>query len=142
MHEALVAKGARLSIAIADSCNNVVEVEEEYSATSTSPEVELRREVATMTMFADFRGHIIMKSSKEPFSFYRPDSEGYFTRQLFGVLLAPPWSDEAKLLWDKTLKAAAVPIAVPPHMQMPGESPMQTVQTAAYEATLSYEPAN
>jgi hypothetical protein len=141
--QTLVSKKAKLTIVVTDSCNNVAVPPGESFAQAMHAEVMQKRLIdATMVMFSRFRGQIIMASSEEKsFSFYRPDSEGYFTRQFFAALMNPKVVDFS-LLWKETLRTATKPINIPPHLQMRGEKGMQKVQTPAYEEKISFEPSN
>ena len=109
----LKAKGARLVITVADTCNVILPVTETPLAAKGVIEERIR------AMFLNYKGSILITSSKrEQASWYYP-SGGIFTAKFFQLLRDPPDIDHSKL-WDAILEKAREKILV----SSPGQRPI------------------
>jgi hypothetical protein len=109
----LRAKGARLVITVADTCNVILPVAEAPLAAKGVIEERIR------AMFLNYKGSILITSSKrEEASWYYP-SGGIFTARFFQLLRDPPDIDHSKL-WDAILEKAREKIMV----SSPGQRPI------------------
>jgi hypothetical protein len=109
----LKAKGARLVITVADTCNVILPVTETPLAAKGVIEERIR------AMFLNYKGSILITSSKrEQASWYYP-SGGIFTAKFFQLLRDPPEIDHSKL-WDAVLEKAREKIMV----SSPGQRPV------------------
>jgi len=101
----LKAKGARLVITVADTCNIILPVAEAPLASKGVIEERIR------AMFLNYKGSILVTSSKrEQESWYNPTG-GLFTVKFLRLLREPPDVDQSKL-WDAILERARERILV------------------------------
>ena len=95
---ALTKKGARLTITIADSCNNAVGALQMMQVAGKMTKEQI------WAMYRDYKGHILMSSSATgEFSFYELGDNGYgkFTAQLETAhYVSPPENVEYEGLWN------------------------------------------
>lgn len=109
----LKAKGARLVITVADTCNVILPVAETPLAAKGVIEERIR------AMFLNYKGSILITSSKRgQYSWYYP-SGGIFTAKFFQLLRDPPDIDHSKI-WDAILENAREKIMV----SSPGQQPI------------------
>ena len=128
----LKSKGPRLLIVGADSCNNL----------APRPSIEINEEKFLLKdqlydMFRNYRGNILITSAKPgEFSFYRDHSLGYFTKQLLNALTSASGGASGEI-WNTLLARATSVIDIPPHKQLPDESPMQKQQHPIFRKELT-----
>ena len=114
----LKAKGARLTLAVADTCNAIQPVRELEAPVRAGAAPDQIR-----TMFLNFRGFILMSSSKTgEFSWYQQEG-GLFTTRFLKLLKNPPQAPAARL-WDSVIATATKAFPV----TSDGVSVMQTPQ--------------
>ena len=107
INAALLEKKARLTITIADACNNFLQ-EAPLTPRMAQPPIHSER---IKTMFRKFRGNLIMSGSKPgQFSYYFTTG-GYFTQQLMNALQRPQDVASAKL-WEAAVNSATEQILV------------------------------
>ena len=110
----LASKGARLTITAADTCNVIIPVPEEPLKARGLIEEHIR------AMFLNYRGNILLTSSKRgQFSWYYPTG-GVFTSKLLRLLRNPP-DAEPQDLW----KAIFAKIQEKIMLSFPGGSVVQ-----------------
>jgi len=86
-------KGARLTITVADTCNVIIPVPEEPLKAKGVIEQSIR------TLFSNYKGNILITSSKRgQYSWYYPTG-GLFTGKFLGLLRNPP-DVEPRRLWQ------------------------------------------
>src|SRR5262245_5996303 len=118
INTALLGKGARMTITIADACNNFLQLEP-LAPRMAQPPIPHDR---IKTMFRKFRGNLIMSGSRPgQFSYYFKTG-GFFTNQLMDALERPLDVASAKL-WEDTVTRAKermmIPLAGGPEPQDP-----------------------
>jgi hypothetical protein len=107
---------ARLTIVIADTCNNIANILPEIK---NLPQIELQMEqaqefmTATQLMYHDYRGQIIMWSAKrEECSVYRYHNKGYFTDQIMSAFNNAQHSVFPDTIWKEFVADATKPITL------------------------------
>jgi hypothetical protein len=126
----LTDKKARLTIAGADSCNNIIAAPQARVAPAL-----VTPTAAINTMFLKYEGSILIASSAPgEFSYYPNKSIGLFTKQFIDALSNPP-GVKPDLIWEQVIARATVPIDVPPH-----ELPPQDKQHPPHREELRYLP--
>jgi Caspase domain len=119
-HE-LKAKGARLTLAVADTCNVLQAVPEPEVPTRGADADQIR------AMFLNFRGLILMSSSKTgEFSWYQYEG-GLFTTRFLELLKNPPPAPATRL-WDSVIAAATTAFPVTSDGVTVIQSPQQVVE--------------
>jgi Caspase domain len=106
VHTALLQKHARLTITIADACNDYLE----GGGTPKMAKIEHRDLVKAM--FRQFRGNLVMSGAKPGLSSYYFTTGGLFTNQLMDALESPLEGPIPKL-WEQAIERAMVPIPIP-----------------------------
>jgi Caspase domain len=106
VHAALLQKHARLTITIADACNNFLQ---EGVAAPRMARIEGAARIKAM--LRQFRGGLVMSGSKRgQFSYYFTTG-GYFTNQLLEVL-ENPLEGSPSQLWAEAIKRATAPMQI------------------------------
>ena len=106
VHTALLQKHARLTITVADSCNDFLQ------GAGTPKMAKVEHPDLVRAMFRQFRGGLVMSGSKPGQSSYYFTTGGFFTNQLMDALESPLEGPTPKL-WEQAINRAMVPIPIP-----------------------------